>query len=268
MAGIWDALLSLGLQGAGYLIKNRAEDKAADKRSAILREIETLNNQALNQKAAITQNQVASYAPAARVQALDSLERQATGRLQADLVGPDTTVDGPTYGGKVSEAFTTGKAQRAADELRYATKLASLMGRVAAPADQALEQSYANADAATARATVGSNLRGNIDNQQLALNAVEPNGGHLMAGDLLAGAGLAVGTPRDTSFGAPTPPPQPTPMAGGGASQIPMGASPNAVPGRSTGVNRSSQNAMLGRSPTAPGTPRPGSTAYWAGGRR
>lgn len=268
MAGIWDALLSIGLQGAGYLIKNRAEEKAADKRSAILREIEALNNQAMNQKLAITQNQVASYAPAARVEALDRLERQATGRLQADLVGPETAVDGPVYGGKVSEAFTTGKAQRAADELRRATKLASLMGRVAAPADLALEQGYANADANTARATVGSDLRGNLANQQLALNAVEPNGGHLMAGDLLAGAGLAIGTPRDTtSFGAPTPPPNPA-IPSGGASQIGMGASPNAVPGRRTGVNRASQNAMLGRSPTPPGAPKPGSTAYWAGGRR
>jgi len=266
MSDLWNALLSIGLQGAGYLVKNRAEEKAADKRSAILREIEALNNQAMNQKLAITQNQVASYAPAARVEALDRLERQATGRLQADLVGPDTAVDGPTYGGKVSEAFTTGKAQRAADELRYATKLASLMGRVAAPADLALEQGYANADAQTARATVNSDAQGGIDNRYLALNAVEPNGGHMFAGNFLHGAGLAIGTPRDTSFGAPA--------AAGGASQIPPGTPPavkaqigNQVPGRRTGVDRSSLNASLGRSGAAPGQPRPGSAAYW-GNRR
>lgn len=266
MAGIWDVLLSAALQGGGYLLKNKAESDAADKRSAILREIESLNNAAAQQKMAVTQNQVAQYQPAQRVAALDNAERRITGRLEADLVGPETNVDGPVYGGKVSEAFTTGKAQRAADELRYSTQLARLMGRVAAPAEQALEQSFANADANTARATIGSDLGGQLDNRQLALNAVEPNGGQMMAGDFLRGAGLTVGTQRDTSFGAPaTPPTGPT----GGASRIPpRPGMPNAVPGRSTGVNRASQNAMLGRSPTAPGTPRPGSTSYWTGGRR
>lgn len=251
------------------LVKNKAQDKAADKRSAILREIEALNNQAMNQKLAITQNQVASYAPAARVEALDRLERQATGRLQADLVGPDTGVDGPTYGGKVSEAYSEGKAVRAADELRRATKLASLMGKVAAPADLALEQSYANADANFARDTVNSDFRGNVENRWLAMDAVEPNGGHYWAADYLKGAGLTIASARDSDFGAPPTTPRP-----GGASQIPQGTPTsvrtqmaNQVPGARTGVNRASQNAMLGRSPVPPGAPRPGTTAFWSGGR-
>lgn len=247
MAGIWDALLSIALQGGGYLLKNRAEEKAADKRSAILREIEALNDQSMGQKLAITQNQVASYAPAQRVAALGNAERQIAGRLQADLVGPETNVDGPVYGGKVSNAFSTAKAQRAADELRYASKLASLMGRNAAPADVALEQSFGNADANTARATVGSDLRGNVANRQLALNAAEPNGGHMMAGDFLQGAGLTVGTAglRDTSFGAP--------------AQATVSRPSN-----------SPANVVAGRRPMGAAASRfkPGSTAYWTGGRR
>lgn len=268
MSDILNALLAAALTTAGYAVKNRAESKAAKERSAILRQMEALSSGATNKQLAITQQQAQTYAPAQRLPALDQIEGRNVQRLQQDLIGPGTAVDGPVYGGKVSDAYVQGKAQRVAADLGYSTRLASLMGRVQAPADLALQQGYAGADAATSRAGIRANLHGDLDVENLALSAAEPNGGILQAGDFLQGAGLAVGTPRgDVGFGAPAPAP-----ATGGASSIPAGAPPvlrnrmaNAVPGRASGVNRSSQNAMLKRSSAAPGMPRPGTAAYWAG---
>lgn len=267
MSDILNALLGVALQGAGHFVKNRAEEKAASKRNAILREMQALQTAAMDKQLAATQQAAQTYAPAQRLPALDRAEQVNVQRLQQDLVGPDTTLEGPVYGGKVSDDYVLGKARRTAADLGYATKLASLMGRVSAPADVALEQSIAGADAANARAGIRSDMGSALGTRDLALRAVEPNGGQMFAGDLLQGAGLTIGTPRnDTGFGAPT--------QAGGASQIPPGTPPavraqvgNQVPGRRTGVDRSSLNASMGRSGTPAGKPKPGSTAYW-GGRR
>lgn len=237
---ILDTLLSVGLTGAGYAVKRAAQNKADKQRASILREIQALNDTAMNQQVATTQQQVQQYQPAQRIQALDNAERQVVGRLESDVLAPEAVATGPVYGGKVSDAYLQSRGQRTADELRYATRIAGLMGRAAAPAELALREGFSNQDAAIRRSLTSSDLRGDLGVRNLQLQSVEPNGGQMMAGDFLQGAGMQIGTPPPTQFNAPAPPPAQAPAA------------PMVRPGGAA--------TLAAR--------KPGTMAYWTNGRR
>lgn len=203
--GILDALISIGAQYGGYKLKQSAQQKADEQRNAILAQMQQINSQAANDQIYSTRQQVQQYAPERRLSALDDAERVAIQRHQNDITAPGAVADGPVYSGKTSEAFTEGKARQVADDLGYATRLARIMGRAAAPADTALQEGFSNTNAALDRSRIRSNARGNLGVRGLALNQVQPNPGRLFAGDVLQGAGLMYG-------------------ARGGAQLVPWGA--------------------------------------------
>lgn len=238
---ILSALLPIATTAGGYMLKRKAINDADKKRSAVLREMQALNTDAQRRMVDITNQQVETYRPERRMPALQQAEQAAVQRYTSDVSAPEMQLSGPVYGGKVSGDYTAGKAQRAADELRYATKLASLMGRVAAPADLALEQSFSNTDAALARGGVRSDLRGNMGVRELQLGTVEPSGGMMMAGDLLMGAGVAANAPPPVNYA-----PQGAAASAFGAPAPQRAPAPQSKPQRYA----------------------PGTNAYWTGGRR
>lgn len=255
------ALLPAAATVGGYALKRSAQNEADEKRARVIASIAGRNDDAMRQQLAITDNQVERYTPQRRLPALDQAERLAVQRYEGAVTAPDAVAAGPQYGGRVSGAYSSGKAQRMADELTYATKLAHLMGRAAAPADLALEESFSNADAALARGGVKSDLRGDLRIGEQQLNAIEPSGGKMLAGDLLSMGGLMAGTDRSGALDFGIAP------GSTGPSSIPAGASPtarlrmgNAVPGIAAAPG------TRPRLPAAPGAP--GTTSYWTGGRR
>jgi hypothetical protein len=256
------ALLPAAATVGGYALKRSAQNEADEKRARVIASIAGRNDDAMRQQLAITDNQVERYTPQRRLPALDQAERLAVQRFEGAVTAPDAVAAGPQYGGRVSGAYSSGKAQRMADELTYATKLAHLMGRAAAPADLALEESFSNADAALARGGVKSDLRGDLRIGEQQLGAIEPSGGKMLAGDLLSMGGLMAGRQDGAlDFGIAREP------GSTGPSSIPVSASPqqrlrmgNAVPGIAAAPG------TRPRLPAAPGAP--GTTSYWTGGRR
>jgi hypothetical protein len=241
---IVDLLLPLAATAGGYMIKRSANEKADKQRASILQQMQAMNTDTMNKQVAVTNQQLQQYQPAQRIQALGDAEQRTVGSLQSDVVAPDATVTGPVYGGKVSNQFAQAKGQRTADELRYASQLASAMGKARAPLEVAFNEGVANADAATQRHLTRSNMQGDMNVQNLQLQSIEPNGGKMMAGDFLGAAGMMMGRapPPDYGYGAPA------------SVSTPSNNSANVVPGRGGA-------ASLMR-------PKPGTTAYWAGGRR
>jgi hypothetical protein len=249
---ILDALLPIAATAAGHFVKQSAVKSADKKRAAVMREMGAMNNDAMRKQVAVTDQQVQQYQPQQRMPALDRAEQQAVQRLTSDVTAPSAAIAGPVYGGKVSDAYSDAKARRAADELRYATRLASLQGKAAAPADLALQESFNNMDGSLQRAGIRSDLRGAMGVRELQMNSIEPSGGMMMAGDMLQGAGMAMGTPAPQGypmFGAGAAPVSaPSMMPGSvvpGAASTKFGTRGNAVPGRRTGVSQPSLGSSL-----------------------
>ena len=205
MAGILDVLLKLApvaLQYGGYKLKQSAEEDARKERNQVIAAMQGINTDATRDMVNTTRNVVQQYAPQRRMPSLEEQERVAVRRLVDDVsVAPGAVSDTPVYSGKTSGRYDAAKAKRAADELRYATRLAGIMGRAAAPAELSLREGFANTDAALSRARTRSNARGNLDVQQLALNEVEPSPGRMFGGDALQTAGLYLNRKRSNARG-------------------------------------------------------------------
>jgi len=206
MAGILDILKTLApiaLQYGGYKLKQSVQEDARKQRNQVIQAMQGINTDATRQLVDTTRNNVQQYAPQRRMPALEDQERQAVRRLVTDVsVAPEAVSDGPVYAGKTSGRYDAAKAKRAADELRYATRLAGIMGRAAAPAELSLREGFSNTDAALDRARTRSNVRGDLDVQQLALGEVAPSSGRLFGGDAMQAAGLYLNRKNTDARGA------------------------------------------------------------------
>lgn len=231
---ILDILLKIApsaLAYGGYKVKANAEREAEEERSAILNAMQGRNTGATDQMVGRTQRQVEQYLPERRMPALQKAERVATQRLRDDLPAPDA-VDGPVYSGKTSGAYDAAKAKSAAEELRYATQLAQIMGRAVAPGDMALQEGFSNTEGALDRSRMRSDLQGDLSIDQLRLGEAEPSAGPMFAGDLMQGASMMLGRDRSRlpmPGGYYTPPPQRRRLSYGGdvagaAAKLPPGA--------------------------------------------
>lgn len=206
MASIFDVIKAIApaaLQYGGYKLKQKAQEDARDERNQVIAAMQGINTNATRDLVGTTRRNVQQYLPERRMPALADQEQQAVRRLVQDVsVTPDAVTDGPVYAGKTSGRYDATKAKRAAEELRYATRLAGIMGRATAPAELTLREGFANTDAALARARTRSNARGDMNIEQLRLGEVEPSAGKMMGGDLMQTAGLYLGGRNAAKKGA------------------------------------------------------------------
>lgn len=194
---IIDALLKLApaaLQYGGYRLKQRANEDARNERNRVIATMQGINTGATRDMVNTTRGAVQQYTPQQRMPNLAEQEQAAIRRLVQDVsVSPQAVSSGPMYSGRTTERYDATAAQRAADELRYATRLAHIMGRAAAPAELSLREGFSNTNAALDRARTRSNARGNLNVQGVALNEAEPSPARMIGGDLMQTAGLYMG---------------------------------------------------------------------------
>lgn len=197
---ILDILLKIAptaLAYGGYKMKADAAREAEREQNAILAAMQSRNTGATDEMVNRTQRQVEQYLPERRMPALEKAERRAITRLREDATAPSPVGDGPVYSGRTSGAYDAAKARSTADELRYATRLAQIMGRAVAPGDLALQEGFSNTQGALDRSRMQSDLQGDLGIDQLRLNEAEPSAGRMFAGDLMQGASVMLGRDRE-----------------------------------------------------------------------
>jgi hypothetical protein len=216
MAGIMDLLVPALLMGGGYAIKQNAQKKADKKRNAIIQNMQTMTTDATRSNVQNIADTSQMYTPEVRMPAYEQAANKNVQSLTADVTAPQEVPLGPQYGGTRSEAFSRGAATRARDDLAYSTRLARLMGRAAAPADLGLNENFSNVDSALERDRTNSRLNGQLGVEGLRADSVEPNGGQMLAGDLMTMGGVAAGRAPEPDYlsmlragmnGQGTPPP-------------------------------------------------------------
>lgn len=200
--GILSALAPIAAQYGGYKLKQSAQEDARKERNRVIAAMQGVNTGATRDMVDTTRRSVEQYLPQRRMPALEQQEQASVRRLVDDVSVTPEAADGPVYAGSTSGRFDAAKAKRAADELRYATRLAGIMGRGAAPAELALQEGMSNTDAALARGRTRSNARGDLNVQQLALGEAEPSATRMLGGDLLQTAGLYMGRRNADAKGA------------------------------------------------------------------
>lgn len=210
MAGFIDALLKIApaaLTYTGYKVKQKANEKADKERARVIQAMQNINTGAQQQLVDTTRNNVQQYIPERRMPALQEAEQSNIRRLTDDVTtAAPPAADGPIYAGRTSEAYKAASAKRAAEDLRYATRLARIMGRAAAPADTSLAEGFSNTNAALDRARIRSNRSGDLGVQNLELAQVEPSAGRYMLGEGMQLGGLMLdayqGRPGAAAWGA------------------------------------------------------------------
>ena len=237
-----DLIIPAVAMGGGYLLKQNAEKKAEKKRAAVLNNMQTLNTDATKKNIASITDTMQMVTPEVRMPAYEQAAQKNVASLTADVMAPPEIPIGPQYGGKVSDAFSTATARRAADDLKYSTTLARLMGRAAAPADLALDEREQNVEGALDRDKNNLLARHGLNNEQLKLSAITPNGGQMMAGDMMMMGGIAAGTQEAD----------------------PLGEMQRAY--AKYGLNANGDRPLPPTTVAAAG--KPGTTSYWTNGRK
>ncbi len=149
---------ALLMMAAGTAMQYMSQQQAARRAQRALGMVEDRNDQFNRQIIDITENNARQYDPAARSAATERATDAAVVSLTEYLNRARDAGMGevaPASQGRVSEAFDTERARRAAAQADSAVRLAQLMGRVRGPMDLRAEEGMNNADAASRIGLIG-----------------------------------------------------------------------------------------------------------------
>lgn len=186
-------IAALAAMAAGTGMQMSAQNKAAKKTKSAIIEAAARQNKVLDDKRAMTMDNLEQYAPEARAAAQEEAATTAEAGLVGELLrSSEEGITTPEATGKVSNEYQTNLAKSISDRMERSSKLAHLMSRFRAPNDMRFEENLKNADFASRQGGLDSLGRSYAatDNQLIQM-AQQPDSRLMLLGNLLQTAGSA-----------------------------------------------------------------------------
>lgn len=185
-------IASLVAMIAGAYMQNKAQTDAADRQQQTIRE-SLQRQQALQRNAEDTAMKKAlDFAPETRHEKQAQLEQQLTQELIAPVQQAAVAQEAPSVQGDVSEDYTTAKAKSQAEQMKSAESLARIFGRIGSASQLRQNEAIGLGDTANQIGMLSSFSQGQRLADQVGIHAAGvPDGGAMLAGTVLQGAGSA-----------------------------------------------------------------------------
>lgn len=186
-------LASMAAMVGGAVIQGRAQSKAAKRQKAAITEGMRRQSKVLDDKRALTLDNLEQYRPEQRMIAQEAAATEAEEGLVGELIrAKDAGISIPESNGDVSNQYKTNLARAAVDEMDRASVMASLMSRFRAPTDMRFEEGIDNANFASQQG--GLDARGRsmaATDDFLIQQAGKPDPRKMMLGSLMQSIGSA-----------------------------------------------------------------------------
>lgn len=204
----WTYAAAALIAAYGAKTQSDAQNEAADRQQAALNaalEQSDQWNQKAEQKALENADE---YKSQDRQQRFEEARQEAGDSLAQNLVksreeAPSTTV----ASGKVSDAFTSDRASKLADQFQESIDMARLMGNMKGTGNMLGDEALTNADYASDLNTISRNAKGDWNAAQPGIAAAgKVDSGAMALGGLAQGLGTAyLGSGLGSAFGSSSP---------------------------------------------------------------
>ena len=198
------ALIMLAL---GKGLEYNTQKRSAKKTRSAIDTAEQRQNQIQDQRRELVMRNLEQYDPTTRAQEQERVSTESAKGLQDIVTNAGDTGRIQETGGKVSEAYTTGRAKAVTDNMKRAAIMASLMGKMRAPSDLRFEESMKGGQYATQQGELASTARSRAVTDEAKIRAasqLDPR--TMLIGNLLSTAGMygAMGSIMSPAAGAGT----------------------------------------------------------------
>jgi hypothetical protein len=176
----------------GAFLQNQAQESAAKRQQATIRD--SLERQQSYQRQAeqTAMQKAQEFAPQNRQDKQDDIEQNITQQMLQPVQQQADIQSAPSVQGDVSTDYTTAKAASQAEQLKSAETLARIFGRTGAASELRQGEAIGLGDTGQQIDTLHNFSQGQGAADQYGINAAGiPNGGAMLAGTVLQGAGQA-----------------------------------------------------------------------------
>lgn len=189
-------IASIAAMVGGAYMQNEAANDASDRQSRMISDQLEEQDRMSQRAEQTTLENAKQYDPKTRIARYLDAGEAAGDTLVADLTASReqqglSGEKSDRAAGRLSEAFTTGKAAAAADEYQRSVDMARRMGKMRGAGDMMLDESLNNAEYALDGGMIGSEAARKYRVAQAGISGVRPDNSALMVGGLLQGAGSA-----------------------------------------------------------------------------
>lgn len=202
----------LAVAGSGAAMQMSAQNSAAKQQRSRILDAQRRQDDLLSKRRENVMKRLEGYDPSRRSEAQEESAERIEGFLQSALQDAQASgvADIPRAGGKVSQSYNASVAERFADEMDRASRLASLMARFRAPSDIRFQEGMRDADLSARNAELASLGVSRANTDQSLINMVQPDPRMMALGGLMqtvgtAGAGGAVSSGRTSGMGVAGP---------------------------------------------------------------
>lgn len=188
-------LIAAGAALAGSLISNNAQQNAIKKQQNIVARAEENQAARNKQQQNLVLDEAGKFDPTRRAETMEQAAQKAEQSLGGAIAKANSAAPQNDAGatGRVSDEYTTARANSVEKETAKAAEAARLMSRARAPSDMIGAEGLDYADLLGQIGTIGSKAKGEWSRDMGRRAAVQPNSGQMLLGDALKAAGTAYG---------------------------------------------------------------------------
>lgn len=185
-------IASLVSMVGGAFVQQQAADEAARRQQQAIRESLDRQRRLQIEAERAAMNRAQEFAPEDRQAEQNQIAEQLTTEFVAPVTQASAREEAPPIQGDVSSDYTAARAKSMAEQAKAAEALARLYGRIGSASQLRQNEAMRLGDTATQIGMLNNFSQGQARADQYGINAAGiPDGGPMLAGTILQGAGTA-----------------------------------------------------------------------------